>query len=166
MGIDLKRLTAKQALSLAKGVAGKTNDELAEALGHDRSSVKRYFNESDNGYYPSLFRIPKLCEALGNTILVDWIQAQLEDGSDSPAIASDNDLLRRINRLASELGGVHRSVDDTLDGPGLDQFDPKRLLSELFEVEHQVRELRRSLQHSKGERLDSEGWRTAVAKGK
>jgi transcriptional regulator with XRE-family HTH domain len=165
MGIDLKRLTAKQALSLAKGVAGMTNDELAEALGQDHSSVKRYFNENDREYYPSLFRIPKLCQALGNTILLDWIQVQLEDGGDSPAITSDSDLLRRLNRLAGELGGVHRSVDDTLSGPGLDNFDPKRLLAELIDVEHQVRELRRSLQQASGERLDSEGWQAAVAKG-
>lgn len=166
MGVDLKRMTAKQALSLAKGVAGKTNFELAEGMGQDVSTVRRYFNESDQNYYPSLFRIPVLCNALGNTILADWIQVQLEDDTDSPAIISDNDLLRRLNRLAGELGAVHRSVDDTLDSPGLDNFDPRRLLSELIEVEHQVRELRHSLQCASGERLESEGCQIVSAKGK
>jgi len=166
MGVDLKRMTAKQALSLAKGVAGKTNFELAEGMGQDVSTVRRYFNESDQNYYPSLFRIPMLCNALGNSILADWIQVQLEEDTDSPAIISDNDLLRRLNRLAGELGTVHRSVDDTLDGPGLEKFDPRHLLAELIEVEHQVRELRHSLQRASGERLESEGGQIVSAKGK
>jgi transcriptional regulator with XRE-family HTH domain len=166
MGIDLKRMTAKQALALAKGVAGKSNFELAEGMGQDVSTVRRYFNENDRNYYPSLFRIPILCNALGNTIVSDWIQAQLEDDTDSPVITSENDILRRLNRLAGELGGVHRAVDDTLDGPGLDNFDPRHLLAELIEVEHQVRELRQSLQRASGERLEAEAGHIVSAKGK
>ena len=166
MGIDLKRLTAKQALGLAKGVAGRTNEELAEGMGQDVSTVRRYFNENDQNYYPSLFRIPRLCRALGNTILVDWVQVQLEEDTDTPAITSDSDLLRRLNRLAGELGGVHRTVDDTLDGPGMDNLDPRRLLSELIEVEHQVRELRCSLQRASDERMESEDGQIVSAKGK
>jgi len=166
MGVDLKRMTAKQALVLAKGVAGKKNEELAEGMGQEVSTVKRYFNENDSDYYPSLFRIPMLCNALGNSILADWIQMQLEDDTDSPAITSDNDLLRRLNRLAGELGAVHRSVDEALAGQGLDNFDSRHLLSELIEVEHQVRELRQSLQRASGERLEAEAGHIVSAKGK
>lgn len=165
MGVDLKKITAKQALGLAKSLAGMTNEEIAEKMGQDHASVKRYFNEWDQEYYPSLLRIPRLCKALGNSILLDWVQVQLDDDSGSRAITSDSDLLRRVNRLAGELGGVHQAVDDTLSGPGLDSFDPRRLLAELFQVENQVKELRRSLQQASGERLDSEGWETLVAKG-
>jgi transcriptional regulator with XRE-family HTH domain len=166
MGVDLKMMTAKQALSLAKGVGGKKNEELAERMGQDVSTVKRYFNENDADYYPSLFRIPMLCNALGNSILADWIHLQLEDDTDSPAIISDNDLLCRLNRLAGELGSVHRSVDEALAGPGLDNFDSRHLLSELIEVEHQARELRQSLQRASGHRLESEGGQIVSAKGK
>jgi transcriptional regulator with XRE-family HTH domain len=166
MGVDLKMMTAKQALSLAKGVGGKKNEELAERMGQDASTVKRYFNENDADYYPSLFRIPMLCNALGNSILADWIHLQLEDDTDSPAIISDNDLLCRLNRLAGELGSVHRSVDEALAGPGLDNFDSRHLLSELIEVEHQARELRQSLQRASGHRLESEGGQIVSAKGK
>jgi transcriptional regulator with XRE-family HTH domain len=166
MGIDLKKLTAKQALGLAKSLSGMSNEELAEKMEQDHSSVKRYFNEQDKDYYPSLMRIPKLCQALGNSILLDWLNVQVEGAKEpSDSIKSDNDLLRRMNRLAVELGDVHRTVDDSLSGSGLEEFDPKRLLSELFEVEHLVKEFRHGLQHASGERLESRGWKTAVAKG-
>lgn len=166
MGFDLKRMTAKQALSLAKQMAGMTNEELAEEMEQDPSTVKRYFNEQDKGYYPSLLRIPRLCMALGNSLLLDWIQAQTDQLEPFSPIATNNDLLRRINRLAGELGSVHKTVDDTVSGPGLERFDHQRLLSELFEVEHEVKALRRSLQQVSGDLLEAEGWRTAVIKGK
>lgn len=164
-GFDLRRLTAKQALSLAKSLSGKSVEEIAEALGQDHSSVKRYFKESDNDYYPSLLRIPCLCQALGNTLILDWVEAQFEDRSVKLSISSDTELLRRLNRLAGELGSVHQVVDETLSGPGLDKFDPRRVMSELFEVEQQVRELRHSLQRASGKRIESNGWSSTVVRG-
>ncbi|WP_051564567.1 phage regulatory CII family protein [Desulfovermiculus halophilus] len=165
MGIDLKRLTAKQALCLAKQMSGKTIEELAEEMEQDPSTVKRYFNEQDTSYYPSLMRLPRLCMALGNSLPLEWIQAQMGELEPSVPITNDSDLLQRMNRLAGELGGVHKTVDDTISASGLERFDPKCLLGELFEVEHQVKALRRSLQQAEGEPLNSEGWRSAVIEG-
>lgn len=165
MGIDLKRLTAKQALCLAKQMSGKTIEELAEEMEQDPSTVKRYFNEQDTSYYPSLMRLPRLCMALGNSLPLDWIQTQMGELEPSVPITNDSDLLQRVNRLAGELGGVHKTVDDTISGLGLECFDPRRLLGELLEVEHQVKTLRRSLHHASGHALDSEGWHSAVIRG-
>ena len=165
MGFDLKKLTAKQVLSLAKNLSGKSNMEIAEAIEQDHSSVKRYFNENDNEYFPSLMRIPRLCQALGNTFILDWIQAQIDDEEHTQGIRSDSDLLWRMNRLAGELGDVHKSVEKSLSGIQLDSFDPEQLLSELFKLERQVKEFRKSLQHISEDGLESEGWATAVAKG-
>lgn len=165
IGFDLKRLTAKQALSLAKSVSGKTNEDIAESLGQDYSSVKRYFQEGDRDYYPSLMRVPRLCEALGNTILIDWIHIQMDEGALPGAIDSENDLLKRMAHLSAELGRVHQVVVETLDGPGSDIFSAKRLFSGLIELEMKVRELRRSMQQASGKYIDSEGWKTAMARG-
>ncbi|MFP4284154.1 MAG: hypothetical protein ACLFQG_01265 [Desulfovermiculus sp.] len=165
IGFDLVRLTAKQALGLAKGISGKTNEEIAEDVGQDYSSVKRYFLESDSGYYPSLMRLPRLCEALGNTVLIDWLQAQLDENPHPGGIDSENDLLRRMGHLSSELGRVHQAVEEALDGPGTDIFSAKRLFSGLIELEMKVRDLRRSMQQASGRHIDSEGWRTAMARG-
>jgi transcriptional regulator with XRE-family HTH domain len=164
MGIDLKNLTAKQALSLAKSLSGKTNEDIAEALGQDHSTVKRYFNENDRDYYPSLMRLPGVCLALGNTVLLDWIQKQVEeDGGPAEGISSDRDLLRQANSLALEIGGVHRIVDDIIRRSSLE--DPERLLAELFAVERKCRAFRRELQEAGGSNLESEGWEFAVARG-
>ena len=164
MGIDLKNLTAKQALSLAKSLSGKTNGDVAEALGQDRSTVKRYFNENDRDYYPSLMRLPDICLALWNTVLLDWMQKQVEEeGEPVSGISSDRDLLRRVNSLAIELGDVHRTVDDIIYRSSLE--DPERLLAELFAVERKCRAFRRELQEAAGSNLESEGWEFAVARG-
>lgn len=166
MGIDLRKLTAKQILNLAKSISGKSNEEIAEELEQDHSSVKRYFQDTDKTYYPSLMRLPKLCRALENTILLEWVQVQVGNGdSNYEIIRNDSDLLRKMNRLAAELGDVHRSVDKSLSQPCQDSHAPDRLLTELFKLESRVRELRRSLEQARGERIDSEGWATAMAEG-
>jgi len=164
MGVDLKSLTAKQALSLAKSLSGKTNEEVAEELGQDQSTVKRYFNENDSGYYPSLFRLPGVCKALGNTILLDWLYKRVEEDGEHPGgISSDRDLLRKANSLAVEIGDVHRSVDEIIHRSSLE--DPERLLAELFAVERKCRAFRKELQEAAGSNLESEGWEIAVARG-
>ena len=159
MKIDLKSRTAKQALGLAKNLSGKDNLLLAEEMGQDVSTVKRYFNENDLDYYPSLLRLPKLCKALENSILLDWINEQLEAHYGSSSVDTETDLLLKINKIAAEMGEVHASVDSYL-GSERGQSKIRDLIRALFGVEHQVKELRKGLQRMNGE-LTDEGWEYA-----
>ncbi len=159
MKIDLKSRTAKQALGLAKGLSGKNNEILAEEMGQDVSTVKRYFNENDLDYYPSLPRLPRLCKALENSILLDWIGEQLEAHYGTISIDTETDLLLTVNRIASEMGEVHSTVDSYLASER-GQSNIKNLIRALCGVEHQVKELRKGLQRMNGE-LTDEGWEYA-----
>ena len=58
-----------------------TAAEIAAASGIGAASVTRCFRQ-DEDYAPGLKNIPKLCRAMGNTVLVDWLLAQT--GRDVP----------------------------------------------------------------------------------
>ena len=135
---DLGMMTGKAALRLAKEESGLTRDEIAERLGVSHSVTKRYFNINDT-YMPSLEMIPRLCLALGNDILMRWLEARLQGGEsfsreeieeemvraanafeelrtlvneDPPP--SVRDMQHAVNRLILELG----CIQEILSGPG------------------------------------------------
>lgn len=57
--IELKMMTGKAALRLAKEESGLTQGEIADRLGVSHAVTKRYFNIND-AYMPSLEMIPRL----------------------------------------------------------------------------------------------------------
>ena len=78
--MNLKDMTAKEAIRVAKEASGLTTEEIADGLNVTAGNVKRYLKE-DDPYWPSLERLPLLCAVLGNTLLRDWLSAQLEEKS-------------------------------------------------------------------------------------
>ena len=116
---DLGMMTGKAALRLAKEESGLTRDEIAERLGVSHSVTKRCFNINDT-YMPSLEMIPRLCLALGNDILMRWLEARLQGGESFSANAfeelrtlvnedpppSVRDMQHAVNRLILELGCI------------------------------------------------------------
>lgn len=131
---DLGMMTGKAALRLAKEESGLTRDEIAERLGVSHSVTKRYFNINDT-YMPSLEMIPRLCLALGNDILMRWLEARLQGrenfsreeieeemvraanafeelctlvNEDPPP--SVRDMQHAVNRLILELGCISRDI--------------------------------------------------------
>lgn len=162
MSIDLKRLTAKQALGLAKSISGKTNEMINEEMGQDISTIKRYFNENDTDYYPSLVRLPRLCKSLGNTVLLDWISDQMELHCSGIDVSSENKLLRKINKISVEMGDIHSSIEKYLSN-GRNPVTSRELIGALFDVERQCKEFRCGLQRMTREE-DEDGWESAVVK--
>ncbi len=78
---DYRNMTAVEALRHAEELSGMTAAEIAAASGIGAASVTRCFRQ-DEDYAPGLKNIPKLCRAMGNTVLVDWLLAQT--GRDVP----------------------------------------------------------------------------------
>ena len=115
---DLGMMTGKAALRLAKEESGLTRDEIAERLGVSHSVTKRYFNINDT-YMPSLEMIPRLCLALGNDILMRWLEARLQGGESFSREEIEEEMVRAanafeelrtlvnaVNRLILELGCI------------------------------------------------------------
>ncbi len=74
-----KEMTAKEAVRAAKEESGLTTEQIARRLEVSTSVIKRYLKE-DDAYFPRLDMLPRLCLALGNTLLLDWAEAQVGQG--------------------------------------------------------------------------------------
>ena len=94
---DLGMMTGKAALRLAKEESGLTRDEIAERLGVSHSVTKRYFNINDT-YMPSLEMIPRLCLALGNDILMRWLEARLQGGESFSREEIEEEMVRAVHK--------------------------------------------------------------------
>lgn len=60
------------------------------------SVTKRYFNINDT-YMPSLEMIPRLCLALGNDILMRWLEARLQGGESFSREEIEEEMVRAAN---------------------------------------------------------------------
>ena len=73
---DYKNMTAIEALREAKDASGMTAESIAHGVGITATHLRRYLDPNDN-YAPSLHIIPGLCRVMRNTILLQWLEAQL-----------------------------------------------------------------------------------------
>lgn len=111
--MDLKNMTATEALRAAKDASGLSVDELRKLTGISAHVLTQYFRTVD-GYLPALDKIPALCRALGNIILIQWIEAQVARETPSvPPAQSRADVLTAVARAGSALGEVQGLLADT-----------------------------------------------------
>ncbi len=103
---NLRHSSFKQALVYAKLLSGMTNEEISEASGIGLARIARYFQEHD-AYAPSPVLIKNLCRAMGNTVLVDWINAQVDDLRQDLAIATVQDLTLAVMRATENTGALN-----------------------------------------------------------
>ncbi len=129
---DYRNMTAAEALRHAKEQSGMTAEEIAVASGQGTPSVTRYFRQ-DGEYGPSLKNIPALCRAMGNTVLVDWLQAQT--GRDAPVepAKSRAEVLTSVARAAAALGDASRILAATESG-GINAQKAKEIRAALEDV--------------------------------
>ena len=72
------------------------------------SVIKRYLKSGDS-YLPGLEMLPRLCAVLGNTILLQWLEAQVESEEESvPPAQSRAEVLTSVARAGVALGDVQR----------------------------------------------------------
>lgn len=98
--------TFKQALVYAKALSGMTNEEIAEASGIGGPQVSRYFQEHD-AYAPAPYLLPVLCRVLKNTVLVDWLNAQVAELRPATAISNAQELTMAVMRATENTGALN-----------------------------------------------------------
>lgn len=132
---DYQNMTATEAMRHAKDVSGLTAEEIGAAAGLSAAVVRRYL-QRDEGYSPGLDRIPDLCRAMHNTVLIQWQQAQLErQAEDVPPARSRAEVLTAVARVAASMGDVQRRLADSEDG-GIDPAcarDVRSLIQDVIE---------------------------------
>lgn len=110
---SLKHMSFKQALVYAKTLSGMTKEEIGEVAGLPPANVARYFQQNDH-YAPSPALIPTLCRAMGNTILADWIAAQVEEMRPAPMIDGIDTLTRKVMGSTVNNGDLARLTRDVV----------------------------------------------------
>ena len=132
---DYQNMTATEAMRHAKDVSGLTAEEIGAAAGLSAAVVRRYL-QRDEGYSPGLDRIPDLCRAMRNTVLIHWQQAKLErQAEDVPPARSRAEVLTAVARVAASMGDVQRRLADSEDG-GIDPAcarDVRSLIQDVIE---------------------------------
>ncbi len=109
---DYKNMTAIEALREAKDASGMTAEAIARGAGLSATHLRRYLDPGDN-YAPSLSIIPALCRVMRNTILLQWLEAQIQMTPDAALVtpaATRADVLTAVARAGCALGEVQRIV--------------------------------------------------------
>lgn len=130
---DYPTMTATEAIRHAKDVSGMTTEEIAAAAGIRPAAVRRYLAQDSEDYFPGLDKIPALCRAMRNDVLIQWLQAQIGSRDTVPSATSRADVLTAAARAAASLGDVQRTLVDTADG-GITPFRARELRSQLRDV--------------------------------
>ena len=129
---DFVNMTSVEALRYAKQESGKTAEEIAVACGISTSVVSRYLR-LENNYSPSLEILPKLCEAMGNTFILDWLAAQTGKKTHVEPAKSRAEVLTSISRAMMALGEVSKILVAT-EGCGINADRAKDIRGAIEEV--------------------------------
>lgn len=141
MNVDmkmLKEIEAYDAFRLALEVSGKTEKEVAEEMGYEFSNCHRIF--SFENYYTSYEKLPKMCEVLGNNIIVLWQIAQADKRLDKPCHEPVDcpTLLKDAADLFKETSDVGKEAAEAIKDDKLEAHELRKVIRELGEVQEKV----------------------------
>ena len=145
MVFNLRHMTAKQALCLAKGVSGLNNAEISERAEIGNAEVARFFKENDN-YYPSLPKIPVLANAMGNTILHDWINAQVAELNEVQPALTASHVSFLVLKAMSAVGGLNSVTADAIADGKVTQGEAQNIQAYAVALHHELDKLEASLE--------------------
>ena len=131
---SFETMSLPDALNLARIQSGKTIDEIQAEMSWKPGHAQRVFY--DDSYWPSLPTLPKLCGVLGNTILLDWLQTQVEFGGLALKFEALDciGLLRELNLLVLEMGEVSREAERAVADGTVDRAEARRICKEMRDV--------------------------------
>lgn len=111
--LDYKNISAVEAIRHAKEASGLTAEEIAPLAGVSPDTMRQYLRRA-GGYMPGLDKIPGLCRAFGNTVLLQWVEAQLErDPEEIPPAKTRAEVLTAVARTSASLGDVQRLLAES-----------------------------------------------------
>ena len=123
---NLRHATFKQTLVYAKLLSRMTNEEISEASGINGPQVSRYFQEHD-AYAPAPYLLPVLCRVLKNTVLVDWLNAQVEEMRPETTIQTVQDLSMAVMRATENTGELNSKTLAAIAGGTITQQEARTL---------------------------------------
>lgn len=133
---NLRNLTFSQVLDLAYQVAkfqnGKTYEDIADETGKGKETIYRYF--TDPNYNPPTHFLPRLCKALGNYLIVEWLCVHC-DGYFC------HDIDSHYTNIEKEIAELTREFSDVLREHSIAAEDSRYSQDEISAIEKEVIEL-------------------------
>lgn len=129
---DYQNMTATEAIRHAKEVSGLTAEEIGAATGLSAAVVRRYLLRGDD-YEPGLSKIPALCRAMRNKVLLQWLEVQLEPAPSVSPAASRAEVLTSVARVAACVGDAQRCLADS-EARGIDPACAREIRGLLADV--------------------------------
>lgn len=129
---DLRGYSLAASMRMAFSFSGKSDDEIAAAMGWTKSTANRIFHNQD--YWPSLPTLPRLCGVLSNMVIPRWILDNTDflvgqiKPTDVPTLFSQ---LRQMMREVSEL--MEEGEKAMQDGK-IVSLEARRILRELSDL--------------------------------
>lgn len=140
---NLKHMNGHEILVYSKGLSGKTNAEIAQAMHLGEETVARYLRaprDGETSYGLPIERVENWNQANGNWVVNDWIDQR--SGRVSVELMSDEhkkaDVAERIERVHKEsMEAIQALIQDLRDG----NYSPDGLEAmekELMDVRREV----------------------------
>ena len=123
MELDLKIMPVGAALQQAKITSGLTYEQIAGRTGWNLSVVKKIFGEHQDRL-PDIQEVATICTAIGNTFLLEWLAAQVED---IPGAAGGN-VAMQFCRLSDGFAKLARTTAEALGDGSLDAGEANSML--------------------------------------
>ena len=117
--MNLKDISFKTALRIAKEVSGLTLEDISERTGISLSQLQRYFSEED--YYPSPPKIVAISKAMNTKLLAHWFMAQVED--------IENSTFRGYSEVVENIDRVTREIVKALEDGIVNEMERQRILT-------------------------------------
>ncbi|MGE4193059.1 MAG: hypothetical protein AB7E51_06700 [Pseudodesulfovibrio sp.] len=138
--IDLTTVSLPDVLQLMVSGSGRSWEEIGPICGWGPANVNR-IRDSRQDYWPTLPKLAVFCIACNSTLLIDWLEAQVEIGGvelDFDALDCVG-LIESMGDLFKEMGDVARAGQTAISpesesGRGISQREARNLIRELVDV--------------------------------
>ncbi len=135
---DYETMTWREAIRFAKEASGLTAEQIAKRMGVRDTIVRRYL-QTDEGYAPGLDKLPALCLAMENAILLRWLESQISPlRKDVSPARSRVEVLTAAARISASVGDMQRRLVES-EERGIDPAcarDIRSLLGDVIEDCH------------------------------
>ena len=130
---DVARLDLKDALKLAIIQSGKTPLRVAQEMGWTLHHSNHVFGLND--YLPSARDFPRLCNVLGNTVIIDCLYGKARTSCEPPTRDVDcAALMIRLNVLYTRLGKASDKGLKAIEDMRLEPREIRGIITELDQV--------------------------------
>lgn len=138
---NLAQMSLPAAMQLAESLSGLSRDEICAAMNWSPFNGNRILNPNDP-YWPSLPNIPKFCQVVGNSILLDWASSQISpEALRKTEPMNARSFVLSLGELFKEMGDVARVGGQCVEDGDVSARDAKDIMRELLDVMQKGQEM-------------------------